>query len=121
MEEQPLLSDFPKIECPFIREKFKVNKEQWKKEGQRLHLRSPELYLVVDKVNPGFEWVFEDEDTICTEKLNGSNCKLLTENGRLVAFQNRKNVIDPLQILKGKTFLIEGVFPTGLRYCDDVV
>ncbi|MFC1585737.1 hypothetical protein ACFL5V_09340 [Fibrobacterota bacterium] len=110
LEQQQLLSDFPKIECPFIRKVFKVNKQQWQKYGRALQLREPEVYLAVDEVNPGFEWVFEDEDTFCTEKLNGSNCKLATENGRLTAFQNRKNVIDPLQIIKGKSFLIEGVF-----------
>ncbi|MBF0430208.1 MAG: hypothetical protein HQK83_02930 [Fibrobacteria bacterium] len=110
MSEQPILSDFPKIECPYIRKTYKVNKDQWRKYGRSLQLREPKVYLVTDEINPGYEWVFEDEDTICTEKLDGSNCKLKTENGRLVAFQNRKNVIDPLQVLKGKVFLIEGVF-----------
>lgn len=73
-------------------------------------MRNPEAYLVVDKVNPGYEWVFEEEDNIAVEKLNGTNIKLKTENGRLIALQNRKNIIDPLQIIKGKNFIIEGVF-----------
>ena len=110
MTTQPMLSDFPKIQCPFIRQTFEVNKESWRKHGSRLKLRSPEAYLVVDRVNPGYEWVFEDEDTIAVEKLDGTNVKLLTQNGRLIALQNRLNVIDPLQILKGKTFIIEGIF-----------
>lgn len=106
----PTLSDFPKIQCPFIRQTFSVDKEQWKKHGRRLGLRSPEAYLVVDQINPGYEWVFDDLDTIAVEKLDGSNIKILTENGRLIAVQNRLQVIDPLQIMKGKTFLMEGIF-----------
>lgn len=88
-----MLSDFPKIECPFIREKNSKNQ-----------------YLVTDQINPGFEWVLDDPDTFAVEKLDGTNVKLLTEDGRLAALQNRKNVIDPLQIIRGKAFIIEGVF-----------
>jgi len=65
--------------------------------------------LVSPEINPEYEWVFED-DTIAVEKLNGTNVKLLTENGRLTSLYNRKNPIDPLQIIKGKTFIIEGIF-----------
>ncbi|MBT3296564.1 MAG: hypothetical protein HN919_12190 [Verrucomicrobia bacterium] len=110
MTTQPKLSDFPKVQCPLIRQTFKVDQEQWRKHGSRLQLRSPEAYLVVDRVNPGYEWVFEDEETIAVEKLDGTNVKLLTEGGRLIALQNRLNVIDPLQIIKGRTFIIEGIF-----------
>ena len=105
-----LLSDFPKVECPFVRKTFKVNQDDFKKHGRRYQLRNPEVYLVTNEVNPGFEWVFNDPDTIAVEKLDGSNVKIKTENGRLIALQNRKNVIDPLQILKGKAFIVEGVF-----------
>lgn len=104
------LNDFPKLHCPFVRKIFKVNKEDFKKHGNKYELREPEVYLVVDQVNPGYEWVFDDPDTFAVEKLNGTNIKLKTESGRLVALQNRKNVIDPLQIIKGKTFIIEGIF-----------
>ncbi|MBW2702729.1 MAG: hypothetical protein JRF33_18060 [Deltaproteobacteria bacterium] len=110
MGETPPLSDFPKIHCPFIRQTFKVNREQWKEHGAKLKLRKPEVYLAVNQVNPGFEWVFDDPDTIAVEKLDGTNVKILTEAGRLITVQNRKNVIDPLQIIKGKTFLMEGIF-----------
>ena len=103
------LSNFPKIECPFVRKKFKVNMDDWKKYGKQLQLRMPEVYLVTPEINPAYKWVFDD-DTIAVEKLNGTNVKLLTENGRLTSLYNRKNPIDPLQILKGKTFIIEGVF-----------
>jgi len=105
-----LLTDFPKLHCPFIRQTFPVNKEEFKKHGSKYGLRDPEVYLAIDRVNPGYEWVFDDPDTFAVEKLNGTNIKLKTENGRLVALQNRKNVIDPLQIIHGKTFLVEGIF-----------
>ena len=105
-----MLSDFPKIQCPFVRQTFKVNREQWSQSGNLFQLREPQVYLCVDKVNPGYEWVFDDPDTFCVEKLNGTNVKLRTEKGRLVELQNRLNVLDPLQIVKGKTFIIEGIF-----------
>ncbi|MBM4394090.1 MAG: hypothetical protein FJ087_00190 [Deltaproteobacteria bacterium] len=104
------LTDFPKIHCPFIRQTFPVDREQFKARGAAFQLRAPEVYLAVDRVNPGYEWVFEDPDTIAVEKLNGTNIKLKTEKGRLVALQNRKNVIDPLQIMSGKTHIIEAIF-----------
>ena len=105
-----LLTDFPKIECPFVRKTFAVDKEDFKRHGRKLKLREPSVYLVTNEINPEFEWVFEDPDTIAVEKLDGTNVKLKTEGGRLINLQNRKNVIDPLQIMKGKTFIVEGVF-----------
>ena len=105
-----MLSDFPKLFCPFIRQTFQVDKEHFKQQGRKYGLRNPEVYLVVNRVNPGYEWVFEDEDTFAVEKLNGTNVKLKTEKGRLIALQNRKNILDPLQIIGGKNFIIEGIF-----------
>lgn len=104
------LSDFPKVECPFVRKIFKVHEADFKKHGSRLRLREPEVYLVTNEINPGFEWVFDDPDTIAVEKLDGTNVKIKTENGRLIALQNRKNIIDPLLLLKGKSFIVEGIF-----------
>jgi hypothetical protein len=105
-----MLTDFPKLHCPFIRQTFKVDKDDFRQRGRKLHLREPEVYLAVDRINPGYEWVFDDPETFAVEKLDGTNIKVKTENGRLVALQNRKNVIDPLQIISGKTHLIEGIF-----------
>ena len=105
-----LLNDFPKLRCPFLRQTFQVDREIWKKKRGLLKLRAPEAYLIIDQVNPGYEWVFEDEETFAVEKLDGTNVKILTENGRLITVQNRKNPIDPLQVMKGKTFIIEGIF-----------
>lgn len=105
-----MLSDFPKIHCPFVRVNFPVNIEQWREYGNSLQLRSPRAYLAVNTINPGYEWVFDDKDTFAVEKLDGTNLKILVEGGRLVAIQNRKNSIDPLQLIKGKSFLQAGVF-----------
>jgi len=106
------LTDYPKIYCPFVRKNYKVNVEDWQKHGRELELRSPSVRLVTGEINPGFEWVFEDSDTIAVEKLDGTNVKLLTENGRLISLYNRKNAIDPLSLIssKGRIAIIEGVF-----------
>lgn len=105
-----MLTDFPKLHSPFLRQTFKVDEADWKQNGSRLGLRQPEVYLVVDRIHPDYEWVFSDPETFAVEKLNGTNVKILTEKGRLIAVQNRKNVVDPLQIFHGKTFLIESIF-----------
>ncbi len=104
------LSDFPKIHSPFIREEYPIDKGDWRKHGRRLQLRKPSVYLVINKLNPGYEWVFDHSDTIAIEKLDGSNVKLETSEGRLTQVQNRKNIIDPLQIIKGQSHYMEGIF-----------
>jgi hypothetical protein len=106
------LSDFPKLHCPFVRRTYEVDKDDWRKHGRELQLRKPEVYLVTPEINPGYEWVFDDADTIAVEKLDGTNVKLLTKNGRLISLYNRKNPIDPLDLFisKGRTAIIEGVF-----------
>lgn len=108
--DKHIMTDFPKLECPFVRHDFKVNEEDFLARGSQLFLRSPSARLVIDKINPGYEWVFEDKETFAVEKLNGTNVKVCIKNGRLIGLQNRKNIIDPLQVIKGKTFIIEGIF-----------
>ena len=53
------LSNFPKIECPFVRKIFPVNVDDWKKHGKQLQLREPKVYLATPEITPGYEWVFE--------------------------------------------------------------
>jgi len=107
--EMEMMTDFTKIHCPFVRKTYGVNKDDWKKHGSKLQLRTPEVYLAIDEINSGYEWVFEDEDNFAVEKLDGTNVKIATEGGRLLRIQNRKNPIDPLQLMKGKAFIAEGV------------
>lgn len=114
MNAPPPLSNFPKLHCPLVRQTFAVRREGWKR-GRRLGLRRPEVYLVVDRVNPGYEWVFEDPDTFAVEKLDGTNVKILMEDGRLVAMQNRKNVIDPVKLCGGKPYLMQAVVNAAIR------
>ena len=113
------LSNFPKLHCPFIRKSFRVNEKDWEKHGRKLQMRSPDVYLVINEINPEYKWVFEDPDTIAIEKLNGTNLKILTEKGRLIVVQNRKNIIDPLQIIKGQSHFLEGIFQSiGKSYVE---
>jgi len=111
-----MLTDFPKLQCPFIRQTYKVTKDSFKKNGRKHHLRSPDVYLAVDRVNPGYEWVFDDPDTFAVEKVDGSNVKVLTENGRITAVQNRLNVIAPLQIDKPlNLYIMEGIYQAAAK------
>ena len=93
-----------------MRKIYKVNPSDFKKYGSSLKMREPALYLVEPEINPGFEWVLNDPNTFAVEKVDGSNLAIRTEAGRLLELQNRMNVIDPLQIMKGNTYYIESVF-----------
>lgn len=107
-----MLSNYPKIHCPFIRKEFPVDIDDWKKYGRELRLRRPVVYLAQPEINPGYEWVFEDKNTTAIEKLDGTNIKVLVQDGRLVAIQNRLNIIDytTISTIKGKYHILEGVF-----------
>ncbi len=74
--QNTLMSDFPKIQCPFVRKTYKVDHDQWKQYGRQLQLREPEVYLVTDEVNVGYEWVFDDPDTIAVKDGLSSMAKL---------------------------------------------
>jgi hypothetical protein len=115
MTEQQLMTDFPKIYCPYVRKIFKVDKNDFKKNGGIYKMRDPEAYLVINKVNPGYEWVFDDPETIAVEKLDGTNIKIKTENGRIIAVQNRMNVIDPLKVVGGPVHLIDGILRSAAK------
>jgi len=72
MEQSPALTDFPKLYCPFLRQTFEVNVAQWKTLGAKIGLREPRAYLVVDRIAPGYEWVFEDH-RITVDLVHGSS------------------------------------------------
>ena len=112
---RPPMSDFPKVYCPFIRQIFPVSQSQWKRCGRRYQLKKPEVYLAVNRINPGYEWVFEDPNTIAVEKLDGTNVKVMMEQGRIAAIQNRKNVIDPNLVAKGPRFIIDGIVNAAMN------
>ncbi len=110
-----MMTDFPKIYCPLVRKIYKVDPIVFKKIGSRYQLKAPEVYLVINKINPGYEWVFEDPDTIAVEKLDGTNIKIKTEKGRLVAVQNRMNIIDPLKVVGGPAHIVDGILRSAAK------
>lgn len=69
------IKDFPKIESPFAR---KIVNEQ---------------YVATPEITEGYEWVFNEGDVICTEKLHGTNCSIVIENGVVSMIFNRANRI----------------------------
>ena len=67
--------DFPKIESPFVRREI---------DGK---------YVVVPEINQEYEWVFNDDKVIASEKLHGTCCAALVENGMVTGMFNRTSRI----------------------------
>lgn len=101
--------NFPKIECPFVRKNVIIEKESYEEEKALWRLRNRKLYLVTDQINPGYEWVFNDPDTIAVEKLNGTNFLVETEKGKIINCQNRANVINLLELQKNNFQVLRGI------------
>lgn len=83
------IKDMPKLECPFIRREM------------------DESYIVLPEINAGYEWVFEDENVMAIEKLDGTNVSILIQEGVIIAVFNRTERIPFFN--KGKKWLTEGV------------
>jgi hypothetical protein len=83
------IEDMPKIECPFIRKVIDGN------------------YIVTPEINPGYEWVFNDDTVIAIEKLHGTNVSIIMEDGVIKAIFNRTGRV-PF-FCKGKRFIIDGL------------
>lgn len=72
------IKDFPKIQCPFVRESNSAGK-----------------YLVTPEINPGYEWVFEDEGVRAVDKLHGTNICVIVEDGHVKYIDNRtQRIVD---------------------------
>lgn len=84
------IHDMQKIESPFVRE----NNEK----GD---------YIVIDKINEDFEWVFIDPEVIAVEKLNGTNVSILIQDGIITNVWNRTERIPFFN--KGKSHIIRGI------------
>src|SRR3990167_2256609 len=84
------MQDMPKLECPFVRE----GKEQ----------------LVIDQINPGYEWVFEDHEVLCSEKIDGTNVSIYMHGGKLIHLFNRLNP-KSINVLELNPFI------EGIRVC----
>ena len=103
-------TDFPKLESPFKRKYFPISEEDFNKYRRKYNLRSPSLKLVTPEVEEGYEWVFEDDNTIATEKLDGTNISIsLDPKGNIASVRNRKNPILLFNIHKVDTRFVEGL------------
>jgi len=103
------MTDFPKIQCPFVRKLFNFRGDP--KDYAKYHIRPGQktVYLVTNEINGDYGWVFDDPDTIATEKLDGTNVKVKIEGNRIAEVKNRVNTIDLLAIVTGRQHFAEGV------------
>ena len=105
-----MIDDFTKLESPFVRKIYEVDRKDFKQHGSRLGLRTPEVYLVTPEVAAGYDWVVQHPDTTAVEKLHGCNMGIKIEGKRLVHVQNRQNVVDMFEVMGGRGHQIEGIF-----------
>lgn len=89
------ITDMPKIESPFVRKV--INGE----------------YVVTDKIEEGYEWVFEDKSVMAIEKLHGTCVSIIIENGIITMFFNRAQRIPFFS--RGKKHLMEGLLNSHER------
>lgn len=64
------MENFPKLHSPFLRV------------GSR--------YLVSPEIDAEYQWVFDDPEVICVEKLDGTNVGIHIEDGKLLELYNRE-------------------------------
>lgn len=103
MKIEKNIKDYPKLESPFVRKE--INDE----------------YVVVDEVNEGYEWVFEDENVKAVEKLHGTNVSVLIEDGHIIGSWNRKNRVPYYSDDGGDQYIIEGIHEALKRgYIDEL-
>lgn len=66
--------DFPKLLSPFKRDETSN-------------------YKVRNEIEDGYEWVFEDDNVVCTEKINGEGISIVIQDGQLISLWNRNNSV----------------------------
>jgi len=89
----------PKLHSPFVREMINGK------------------YVVTPKIAEGYEWVFEDDTVLATEKLHGTNVSIVIENGKITRIFNRTAEIPFFN--KGKKFIVEAILNSFERgYCN---
>jgi hypothetical protein len=92
------VKDMPKLESPFVRE-----------------LNEKDEYLVTDKINEEYRWVFEggEDEVVCMEKCDGTNCSVIIQDGVVNAIFNRTTRIPFFN--KGKRCIIDGFLESHER------
>jgi hypothetical protein len=68
-----MINDFPKLHSPFIRETIN------------------DSYVVTPKIDPDYNWVFEDSGVMAVDKIDGTNVSLIIEKGQISRIFNRTN------------------------------
>lgn len=63
--------DFPKLKSPFIRHETNHG------------------YFATPEIEPGYEWVFEDAGVLAVDKLHGTNCCVIVQDGVIRSVDNR--------------------------------
>ena len=94
-----IIKDMPKLESPYVRKIIDGN------------------YVVTSEINPEYAWVFNEEEVLCVEKLDGTNVSIVVENGVITSVWNRTARI-PF-FTKGKSFIIKGLLDSfDIGYCE---
>lgn len=81
----------PKLESPFVRKNING------------------IYVVTPKISKGYEWVFEDESVIATEKLNGQNMSIYIKDGMITHLWSKGRRIFPFARLPDKRVFIDAI------------
>ncbi len=84
-------TDMPKLESPYVREM--INNK----------------YIVTPEINPGYEWVFEDENINVVEKLDGTNVSIYIQNGIISNVWNRTKRINRFTKIKQEKQILEAI------------
>ena len=84
------INDMPKIDAPFVREE--------NENGD---------YVVINEINEGYEWVFEKDNVMAIEKLDGTNVSVIIKGGHITAVFNRKNRVPAFNT--SKDFITRGL------------
>lgn len=84
------INDMPKIDSPFVR---KENKN-----GD---------YVITNEINEGYEWVFENDNVIACEKLDGTNVSVVIRDGHVTSVYNRKSRVPAFN--SSKSYITKGI------------
>mgnify|MGYP006292457971 CR=1 FL=1 len=97
------VKDMPKLHSPFKRER--INGE----------------YVVTPQIREGFEWVFENDAVIASEKLDGENVSIIVKKGRIIDVWNRENHIEPFSRNPDHHHALKGLLNSLAKgYIDDL-
>ncbi len=86
------MENMPKIQSPFVRKEIEGN------------------YVVTPEIAEGFEWVFEDDNVLAVEKIDGTNVSIYMNEGKLCGIMNRTQMIHFDILVKNR--FIDGIRTT---------